>query len=1031
MLLDRGAVRSPGLGEVSSAIPPWYGVRGREEESILTARDVWRWTDERGVQRLVGTDELRAALASSVLSPSTLVWREGMKEWAPASTIAELAGAAFAAGAAPRAGADAAPGQPASASEAVPLPARSFRNTTLLGMPSPGGERQEAGKLSFDVPAAGERAERSGVTQVPPFGAPTATEKPPGAAPAPAIPAAPRAPTLVSRTGAGADLPGKPKRKITTTEIDSLWATTTNSDEDETIPRRPRPSELAAAAAASAEATAALREARAKATSESRKAVLAKMAGPPPGYDGAAGGPKPRAPPEPSPAPRARPADGTASAARPEAAPDGGGGRVDPARVAPKVPAPPEPAPGRRPLPRPPIRTMPGLNTPAPQVAPAAPTIGAEPPQAGGALPTVAGRGAVGPAAGGPKPPSRPVVPAAPVRIHAPPTPIAGASGPDARPAADAGRPMPPRPAETTSTLVSAGESLPRFDDSRDASPLVAMAAEPARSRHDDDEATAPGRYPPGAEPGARNGVTRAEGAPPDDDVGREPLDSFELVGPLPPPRAPMPSHPPVRAPHPSRQAPTPVPETQPSASPPLPSQPPLAASVSPSYPPAARPSPSYPPTGRPSYPPAARPSPSHPPAARPSPSYPPAVPSRPPPSSGSVDVDIMGASGRSLNAPVAVPVSSLLGAGGMLIGMVIAAFFVGRCSASPEPRPVARRSFGAVPMLARAALPPPPKPCWMVKQPAMWAPHVSKNIPFEVVATREGGLAVGYARNANVAMGIEVNLSTGEVRPRFDEKAKAEIDRVVPTPALEFRVARSDGGGALKSPIDVPASTPFAVGLAAGSIALASPPEGEPSPLWPIAGDDGLGAAGVHLVGDRGYALVFRRSGAVWGGFIGADRKPVGELVKVAGSGGSVGKPSGGSNAREVAVIFADRPDPDARYEIRIGHAPAGAVPTTTTVLPLPKGGPGGDAFAPDIAGLPDGRWLLVWTEGAQGSRAVRAQTLTPDFVPLGDPIALSPPAGNYGQGVIGIAGGYAATVFLSKGSSSYELWGAVLQCG
>ena len=71
------------------------------------------------------------------------------------------------------------------------------------------------------------------------------------------------------------------------------------------------------------------------------------------------------------------------------------------------------------------------------------------------------------------------------------------------------------------------------------------------------------------------------------------------------------------------------------------------------------------------------------------------------------------------------------------------------------------------------------------------------------------------------------------------------------------------------------------------------------------------------------------------------------------------------------------------------------------------------------------------MWTEGGAGSRAVRAQTLTAELGLLGDPIALSPPAGNFGQGVIGVVGHYAATVFLSKGSSSYELWGAVLQCG
>ena len=183
-----------------------------------------------------------------------------------------------------------------------------------------------------------------------------------------------------------------------------------------------------------------------------------------------------------------------------------------------------------------------------------------------------------------------------------------------------------------------------------------------------------------------------------------------------------------------------------------------------------------------------------------------------------------------------------------------------------------------------------------------------------------------------------------------------------------------------------------------------------------------------MHAAG-AGFVLTFRRERAIWGGFIGAGFKAEGELVKIAGSGGAVGKPSAAWNGREVAVIFADRPDPEGKYEIRIGHA-AGHVPATTTVLPLPKGGPGGDAFAPDIAGLADGRWLIMWTEGASGSRAVRAQTLDADFTPLGDPIALSPPAGNFGQGAIGIAGGYAATVFLSKGSSSYELWGSVLQC-
>jgi hypothetical protein len=73
----------------------------------------------------------------------------------------------------------------------------------------------------------------------------------------------------------------------------------------------------------------------------------------------------------------------------------------------------------------------------------------------------------------------------------------------------------------------------------------------------------------------------------------------------------------------------------------------------------------------------------------------------------------------------------------------------------------------------------------------------------------------------------------------------------------------------------------------------------------------------------------------------------------------------------------------------------------------------------------------VLVWTEGSSGSRAIRAQTLAPDLTPLGDPIALSPPAGDFGQGVLGVTEGYTSVVFLSRGKGGYELWGAMLQCG
>ena len=50
---------------------------------------------------------------------------------------------------------------------------------------------------------------------------------------------------------------------------------------------------------------------------------------------------------------------------------------------------------------------------------------------------------------------------------------------------------------------------------------------------------------------------------------------------------------------------------------------------------------------------------------------------------------------------------------------------------------------------------------------------------------------------------------------------------------------------------------------------------------------------------------------------------------------------------------------------------------------------------------------------------------------VPVGDPIALSPPAGSFGQAVLGVVGTYTTVAFLQAADEGFEMWGAVLQCG
>ncbi len=63
----------------------------------VSAETDWRWADPSGQQRLVRTDELRAALASGLIAPNTPVWRSGWKEWRPAQEVPELTTSALSA----------------------------------------------------------------------------------------------------------------------------------------------------------------------------------------------------------------------------------------------------------------------------------------------------------------------------------------------------------------------------------------------------------------------------------------------------------------------------------------------------------------------------------------------------------------------------------------------------------------------------------------------------------------------------------------------------------------------------------------------------------------------------------------------------------------------------------------------------------------------------------------------------------------------------------------------------------------------
>ncbi|MBL9024593.1 MAG: DUF4339 domain-containing protein [Myxococcales bacterium] len=383
------------------------------------------------------------------------------------------------------------------------------------------------------------------------------------------------------------------------------------------------------------------------------------------------------------------------------------------------------------------------------------------------------------------------------------------------------------------------------------------------------------------------------------------------------------------------------------------------------------------------------------------------------------------------------VPLSSLVAASLVWIVGLLAFFFVGRVSGfkSAGNAPVARDGFAdrflswTPPMqLAGVAGPSGPKPCSVTRQPKKWATNASKSVPFDMRAEEELSL-LGFAQGDHEGVGLKIDPKTGKFEEMFRLKVEGEVTRVSPTGTTDGFFVGVKGD---RTVIPVSARTPRFLVIEKGTIGATDALDQAPANLWTLEGEGEISAENAVRVTEETFFLTFRRGSDVIGGYFGADKTAKSQLVKVPGSGGKVGKPRNGTNGTDVAVVFADKPEKDdAHWQIRIGRATIGQIPETTEDVVLPEGGPGGDAIAPDIIGLADGRWLLMWTEGQSGERSILAQTYDKQFAPVGDPIALSPPAGSFGQAVLGVVGTYTTVAFLQAADEGFEMWGAVLQCG
>lgn len=338
--------------------------------------------------------------------------------------------------------------------------------------------------------------------------------------------------------------------------------------------------------------------------------------------------------------------------------------------------------------------------------------------------------------------------------------------------------------------------------------------------------------------------------------------------------------------------------------------------------------------------------------------------------------------------------------------------------AATAKPTATQTASAAAAPVEAapRAAI---------TKEATRVAPAIQLSVP-PYAAVSGGKIALGLADSEVSGAGILIDPATLEMERAFTAPAGKKVVGVVPVASEKERFVVDRDGGALALPHSVDADPVFSLGFSAKGYARL-PKGGAAEELWSDVSNDKATEARVASVDGVGHAVTFRSAGKVRVGWLEPDGTKKSELGVVETE-GRAGTPTLAAGDRGILVAFAAKSGDDSPWGVQLATAKHGELPKASKSFAIPSGGPGGDAIAPVAAGLKDGRWLLQWTEGGAGERVVRVQLLDAELAPVGDPLKVSAPGKEAGQGVVAVAGDKALSLQLVKSDKGYELWGTAL---
>lgn len=328
-----------------------------------------------------------------------------------------------------------------------------------------------------------------------------------------------------------------------------------------------------------------------------------------------------------------------------------------------------------------------------------------------------------------------------------------------------------------------------------------------------------------------------------------------------------------------------------------------------------------------------------------------------------------------------------------------------------------------------QAALPPPLVGCQLALPAGRVAGAIERTVPPYAAKVGANGLALGLAETKTKGLGLHLDPRTLDVLTTFEEDGVNAVRGVVPltrSSALTFFVDRDDR--TLRSAHTIDEVPPFTLGVSVTGFSRVL--AGSTSLIWALTPDTKITEPRSAALGDFGHAVTFRRggqAGAVMLGFVTRDGEQKSVLAPIPDAPKYLGTPVIAASGAAALVAFAGRDAPDAPWQVYASLNAPGAAPSPARVLVTASGG---GAISPTLSSLPDGQWLVQWTEGLSGQSHVHVQRFASNLSRMGDPVLVSPKGANAGQGSLVTFEGGAVTLFILTTAGHDELWGATLAC-